>query len=64
MDATLLPNVVIRTEEAPSLCLEEDGSWSLLFGDAGVIVLMGAAAVRTMNADYLSQQLGGPFEDD
>lgn len=63
MDTALLPNVVIRVQEAPMLLLELDGSWTLLLGDAGVAVLLDAAQVRTMNDDYLSQMLGGPFED-
>ena len=57
-------NTVIRTTEAPSLCREEDGSWSLVLDDAGVVVILDGAAVRTINDDYLSQMLGGPFEDD
>jgi hypothetical protein len=61
-----LPNVVVRTADKPSLCRQDQPGgtgWVLEFGDAGVAVILDDAQVRTINDDYLSQMLGGPFED-
>lgn len=57
-------STVIRATESPSLLLEDDGSWTLLLEDAGAAVVLDASQVRKISDDYLSQQLGGPFEDD
>lgn len=59
-----LPNVVVRTSSPPMFSLQEDGQWILEFEDAGVAVILSAEQARRINDDYLSQKLGGPFEDD
>lgn len=52
---------VLRPAETPSLCLEDDQTWSLLL-DHSAVVILEADQVRAIVDDYLSQIVGGPFE--
>lgn len=52
---------VIRPAETPSLCLEDDQTWSLLL-DAGTMAILDADQVRAIVDNYTSQMAGGPFE--